>query len=77
MIFHIFRELSENTLLLPGQLVSLKSATSEQSLRAGYEVKNGYHLPSKARLIYRKPQEDFCYGEFVLRSIEYNCTNYD
>jgi len=38
---------------------------------------NGYHLPSKARLIYRKPQEDFCYGEFVLKSIEYNCTNYN
>ncbi len=42
-----------------------------------YSDINGYHLPSKARLIYRKPQEDFCYGEFVLRSIEYNCTNYD
>ncbi|MHC1780256.1 MAG: DUF6544 family protein [Bacteroidales bacterium] len=37
---------------------------------------NGYHLPSKARLIYRKPQEDFCYGEFVLKSIEYNCSEY-
>jgi len=37
---------------------------------------NGYHLPSKARLIYRKPQEDFCYGEFVLKSIYYNCREY-
>ncbi len=29
-----------------------------------------------ARLIYRKPTEDFCYGEFVLKSIEYNCREY-
>lgn len=41
-----------------------------------YSDINGYHLPSKARLIYRKPHEDFCYGEFVLKSIEYNCSEY-
>lgn len=37
---------------------------------------NGYHLPSKARLIYKRPHEDFCYGEFSLKAIEYNCTDF-
>ena len=37
---------------------------------------NGYHLPSVAKLIYRHPDEDFCYGEFSLVSIEYNCKDY-
>jgi hypothetical protein len=38
-----------------------------------YKEANGYRLPSKARLIYRRPEGDFCYGEFELVSIEYNC----
>jgi hypothetical protein len=37
---------------------------------------NGYHLPSVAKLIYRHPDEDFCYGEFSLVSIEFNCKDY-
>lgn len=34
---------------------------------------NGYRLPSKAKLIYQRPTENFCYGEFELVNIEYNC----
>jgi hypothetical protein len=37
---------------------------------------NGYHLPSGAKLIYRHPDEDFCYGEFRLVSLDYNCRDY-
>jgi hypothetical protein len=37
---------------------------------------NGYHLPSAAKLIYKHPDEDFCYGEFKLVSLEYNCRDY-
>ena len=37
---------------------------------------NGYHLPSRAKLIYKHPDEDFCYGEFRLVSLEYNCRDY-
>ena len=39
----------------------------------GYINVNGYRLPSGAKLIYKHPDEDFCYGEFNLISIEYNC----
>lgn len=39
----------------------------------GYKNINGYRLPGGARLIYKRPDEDFCYGEFSLVSIEYNC----
>jgi hypothetical protein len=39
----------------------------------GYSEINGFHLPSGARLIYKRPEGDFCYGEFNLVSIEYNC----
>lgn len=42
----------------------------------GYTDINGYRLPSGARLIYKRPGEDFCYGEFSLVSIEYNCRDY-
>lgn len=42
----------------------------------GYTIINGYRLPSGARLIYKHPDEDFCYGEFNLRSIEYNCRDF-
>ncbi len=39
----------------------------------GYSNVNGYRLPSGAKLIYKHPDEDLCYGEFALKSIEYNC----
>lgn len=38
-----------------------------------YKEINGYRLPSKAELIYKRPEGDFGYGEFTLESIEYNC----
>lgn len=37
---------------------------------------NGYRLPSKAKLIYKRPDEDFCYGEFSLKTIAYNCRDF-
>lgn len=37
---------------------------------------NNYRLPSKARLIYKRPEGDFCYGEFELNNIAYNCRKY-
>jgi hypothetical protein len=40
----------------------------------GYADINGYRLPSGAKLIYKHPHEDFCYGEFNLVNVEYNCT---
>jgi hypothetical protein len=42
----------------------------------GYTSINGYRLPSGAKLIYKHPDEDFCYGEFNLISIEYNCKDF-
>jgi len=42
----------------------------------GYINVNGYRLPSGAKLIYKHPDEDFCYGEFKLVSIEYNCRDF-
>jgi hypothetical protein len=41
---------------------------------AGYKDINGYRLVSSAKLIYKRPDEDFCYGEFELVNVEYNCT---
>ena len=38
-----------------------------------YKNINGYQIPSKARLIYKRPDGDFCYGEFELVTLEYNC----
>ena len=38
-----------------------------------YKEFNGYRLPSKAKVIYKRPGGDFCYGEFELLNIEYNC----
>jgi len=43
---------------------------------SGYTNINGYHLPSGAKLIYKHPDEDFCYGEFDLVGIEFNCTEF-
>ena len=34
---------------------------------------NGHRLSSKAKLIYNRPEGDFCYGEFELVNVEYNC----
>lgn len=42
----------------------------------GYTNINGYRLPSGAKLIYKHPDEDLCYGEFALKSIEYNCRDF-
>lgn len=42
----------------------------------GYTNVNGYRLPSGAKLIYKHPDEDLCYGEFALKSIEYNCRDF-
>lgn len=42
----------------------------------GYMDINGFRLPSGAKLIYKHPDEDLCYGEFSLQSIEYNCKDY-
>ena len=42
----------------------------------GYATINGYRLPSGAKLIYEHPDEDLCYGEFNLVSIEYNCEDF-
>lgn len=42
----------------------------------GYTNINGYCLPSGAKLIYKHPDEDLCYGEFDLKSIEYNCKDF-
>lgn len=39
----------------------------------GYIGVNGYRLPSGAKLIYSRPDGEFCYGEFNLKNIEYNC----
>jgi len=43
----------------------------------GYTNINGYRLPSGAKLIYAHPDEDLCYGEFNLVSIEYNCRDFE
>jgi len=38
-----------------------------------YRDYNGIPTPSSALTIYHRPDADFCYGEFVLKEIEYNC----
>ena len=43
---------------------------------SGFTNINGYRLPSGAKLIYKHPDEDLCYGEFNLVSIEYNCKDF-
>ena len=43
---------------------------------SGYLNINGYRLPSGAKLIYKHPDEEFCYGEFNLVNIEYNCKEF-
>jgi hypothetical protein len=41
-----------------------------------YKEFNGYRLPSKAKLIYDRPEGEFCYGEFELADIQYNCREF-
>jgi hypothetical protein len=41
-----------------------------------YREINNYYLPSAAKLIFKHPDGDFCYAEFKLRRLEYNCTEY-
>lgn len=41
-----------------------------------YIMMNGYYLPGKAKLIYRKPEGPFTYGEFVYKSVKFNVTEY-
>jgi hypothetical protein len=38
-----------------------------------YTVMNGIKTASSASTIYHRPDADFCYGEFILKEIEYNC----
>ncbi len=38
-----------------------------------YKDFNGFKLTSFASLYYKRPDTDFCYGEFKLKEIEYNC----
>lgn len=37
-----------------------------------FRLLNGYFLPGKASLIYKKPEGDFTYGELEFKSVKYN-----
>jgi hypothetical protein len=37
-----------------------------------YQMINGYLLPSRGRLIYKRPDGDFTYGELEYKSVKYN-----
>ncbi len=39
-----------------------------------YANYNGYRLAGYADAIYAYPEGDFCYGQFIMKTIEYNCT---
>lgn len=39
-----------------------------------YRKINGINVPKSAKAIYQHPEGDFCYGEFILKNINYNCT---
>jgi len=39
----------------------------------GYHTINGYRIATGAKTIYKHPDGDFCYGEFTVKNIEYNC----
>jgi len=43
---------------------------------SGYKAINGYKIPTLGSEIFNKPDKDFCYGEFTLKEIEYNCFEY-
>jgi hypothetical protein len=38
-----------------------------------YRDLNGIRIASSASTIFHRPDNDFCYGEFILKEIEYNC----
>ena len=38
-----------------------------------YKDFNGIRIASSALTVYHRPDNDFCYGEFVLKELEYNC----
>lgn len=40
-----------------------------------YHMMNGYFLPQKAKLIYRKPEGPFVYGELEIKHVVYNLSN--
>ncbi len=44
---------------------------------SNYRLINGYFLPSKAKLIYQKPEGDFTYGELEYKSVKYNLTRFE
>ncbi len=37
-----------------------------------YQMLNGYFLPSKAKLIYQRPDGEFTYGELDYKNVQYN-----
>jgi hypothetical protein len=39
----------------------------------GYREYKGRMLPTSAETIYHKPDGEFCYGEFIIKEVEYNC----
>lgn len=41
-----------------------------------YKMINGYLLPSRGKLIYKRPEGDFTYGELVYKNVEYNLTKF-
>lgn len=41
-----------------------------------YREMNGYLLPSKAKLVYKKPGGDFTYGELEYKDVQYNVTEF-
>jgi hypothetical protein len=41
-----------------------------------YKVIDGIKMPSFAQIIFHKPEGDFCYGEFNLKDIEFNCQTF-
>jgi hypothetical protein len=52
---------------------SYMNYTWETPIIDGYQDINGYRLAKGAKAIYKRPDGDFCYGEFKVKSIEYNC----
>jgi hypothetical protein len=40
---------------------------------SGYRKQNGRMFPVSAKAIYHKPDGEFCYGEFTIKEVEYNC----
>jgi hypothetical protein len=41
-----------------------------------YSTFNGYRLPSKAEVMYTRPDGEYCYGVFNLREIKYNLNRF-